>query len=102
MLTFISGKITGTTDYMEKFERAEEFLKSKGYRVINPAKWFEHFDTDIVSYADFINISLMLIAKCDSIYSLSDWKDSYGAVQERKFAESRNFKIIEEQEGDFR
>ena len=33
---YISGKITGTTDYIQRFERAEKALSK--YIVINPAK----------------------------------------------------------------
>ena len=33
---YISGKITGTTDYIKRFERAEKALSE--YIVINPAK----------------------------------------------------------------
>ena len=33
---YISGKITGTTDYMKRFESAEKALSN--YIVINPAK----------------------------------------------------------------
>ena len=33
---YISGKITGTTDYIQRFERVEKALSN--YIVINPAK----------------------------------------------------------------
>ena len=35
---YISGPITGTPDYMERFEKAEKELTENGYSVINPAK----------------------------------------------------------------
>ena len=35
---YISGPITGTSDYMERFEKAEKELIENGYSVINPAK----------------------------------------------------------------
>ena len=37
-IVYISGAISGTTDYMERFEKAENKLKDEGYTVINPAK----------------------------------------------------------------
>ena len=33
MRVYISGPITGVSDYMEKFEAAEKELKEKGYLV---------------------------------------------------------------------
>ena len=36
MKIYISGKITGTTDYIKRFERAEKAISN--YIVINPAK----------------------------------------------------------------
>ena len=36
MKIYISGKITGTTDYIHRFERAEKTISN--YIVINPAK----------------------------------------------------------------
>lgn len=36
MKIYISGKITGTTDYIKRFERAEKALSN--YIVINPDK----------------------------------------------------------------
>ena len=38
MKIYISGAITGTDDYMERFEKAEKELAEKGYSVVNPAK----------------------------------------------------------------
>ena len=35
---YISGPITGTSDYMERFEKAEKELIENGYSVINPAE----------------------------------------------------------------
>ena len=38
MKIYISGAITGTDDYMERFAKAEKELTEQGYSVINPAK----------------------------------------------------------------
>lgn len=37
-MVYISGKITGTKDYLERFETVEHDLILQGYDVINPAK----------------------------------------------------------------
>ena len=38
MKIYISGAITGTDDYMERFSKAEKELAEQGYSVVNPAK----------------------------------------------------------------
>ena len=38
MKIYISGAITGTDDYMERFVKAEKELTENGYSAINPAK----------------------------------------------------------------
>ena len=35
---YISGPISGTKDYMERFSSAEKKLAEEGYAVLNPAK----------------------------------------------------------------
>lgn len=37
MRIYISGPITGTDDYMERFAKAEEELTAAGHQVYNPA-----------------------------------------------------------------
>ncbi len=37
-LIYISGKVSGTDDYMERFAKAEKKLTEQGFSVINPAK----------------------------------------------------------------
>ena len=37
MKIYISGKITGTTDYMDRFGNKQRELEQKGYEVVNPA-----------------------------------------------------------------
>lgn len=38
MKVYIAGKITNNANYEKEFKEAEEYLKSKGYVVINPVK----------------------------------------------------------------
>ena len=39
---YISGAITGTTDYMERFASIESKLLSLGYEVVNPSTILSH------------------------------------------------------------
>ena len=46
MTIYISGKITGTTDYLNRFKEAEQHLKKAGHEVINPAELNLQFGTN--------------------------------------------------------
>lgn len=82
---YISGKITGTTDFMERFAMAEEKLKSEGYAVLNPARANSYMPED-TTWEEYMNVSLTLLSMADTIYMLEGWEDSKGATQEHEMA----------------
>ena len=85
MKIYISGQITGTTDFMERFERAEQKLARMGFDVCNPAKELAHFP-DGTPWRTFMAECLRMLLLCDGIYMLDGWKDSKGARLEQKVA----------------
>ncbi len=95
---FISGGITGVSDYMERFRAAEEQLKRKGYKVINPtvvSKYLLDADAD---WNDFMVVTQAFLDICDSIYMLCGWEQSAGAALEHKRALETKKEIIYETE----
>ena len=84
MRVYISGPITGVDNYMDNFNKAEEYLTSLGYDVINPAR------VDAVLpkmlYDEYLRIDLYLLAQCEAIYLLDGWNRSDGAKAEMKDA----------------
>ena len=90
-LIYISGKITGTTDYIERFQKAEDKLAAKGYRVVNPAKVCSYLPE--LSHSEYMNICIEMLKPCDSVYFLDDWTNSIGACFEYQFS-MLNDKII--------
>ena len=78
---YISGKITGTIDFMKRFARAEEKLESRGYAVLNPAKANSYMPED-TTWDEYMKVSLTLLQMADAIYMLDGWEDSKGARQE--------------------
>lgn len=97
---YIAGKISGTTDYIERFENAEKKLEENGWRgrVINPAKVSSHMPPE-TSYKDYIHIGLSMLATCDTIYMLNGWEESLGASLELQYAVTLGYSIIYEEDG---
>ena len=71
---YLSGKISGDENYKEKFAAKEKELTEQGYMVYNPAK-----HPNMFSWEQFMELDLLALKNCDSIYLLEDWKDSRGA-----------------------
>lgn len=94
-MIYISGKITGTDDYLQRFERAEKHLNNRDITdVINPAKVNSYLPE--LSYSQYIKMSLCMLEMCDTIYMLNDWENSIGAKLEWEFAKANNYKIMYE------
>lgn len=88
---YISGKITGTTDYIQRFERAEKALSK--YIVINPAKVNAQLPKE-TTWEEYMKMSMCMLKMCNAIYMLKGWEDSKGAELEHEFAKSKNYKIF--------
>ena len=81
MKIYIAGKITGEPNYKETFKIVENDLLEAGHTVLNPSilpLGFEH--------EEYMHICYAMIDVCDSVYMLSNWKDSKGAKLEQNYA----------------
>lgn len=94
-MIYISGKITGTDDYLYRFGRAEKQLMSMGYDVINPARVNNQLPTN-TTYQQYMKMSMCMLQMCDTIYMLKGWEDSNGAMLEYNYAKNNKYKIIKE------
>jgi len=88
---YISGSITNKPDtYKENFEKAEQMLRDKDYRVINPVK-LDH--KDLTNYAECLKTDIAMLLTCDGIYMLTDFCSSFGATVELVVAEAIGLEI---------
>ena len=82
---YISGPMSNLTreQYMELFRRAEQSLRSQGYRkIVNPIRvwacrwpWLYR----LIGYKLTLLYDLWLLMRCDQIYKMPGWRDSKGA-----------------------
>ena len=95
MRIYISGKITGTTDYMERFAEVEERLTKQGHKVINPAKVCATLPITL-GYEDYMKVCITLLDLCDTIYMMYGWEHSEGAGIENVWATETGKEILYE------
>ena len=98
MRVYISGPITGTTDYMERFAAAEEELKKKGYDVFNPARVNQGMP-EVSTWEDYMKVAEAVLSCCDTIYMLRGWENSRGAVKEYHLAMAAGMVVLKENGG---
>jgi len=92
MVIYISGAITNTLDYKERFSRAEEYLKQLGHAVLNPATLPLG-----LGYDDYMHIGYAMIDCSDAIYMIGNWTISKGANLEYKYAYDKKKMVIFEE-----
>ena len=97
---YISGKITGTEDYEERFRKAEMNLSKRGFIVLNPVrtgKWLErHLAPKIPTWVEYMKQDIKAMMSADCIYMLKGYRESKGARLELFLAKILKYEIIYE------
>lgn len=93
MIVYISGKMSGDNNFVEKFARAEEKLKAEGHEVINPAKVPMPRSA---SYEQILKADMAMLEAAEAIYMLRDWATSNGARTELGYALGKGIYIMTE------
>ena len=91
MKVYLSGKITGDSNYRQKFSTMTEELLSYGYVVFNPGVLPDGFE-----YSDYMALDLLILSRCDTIFLLRDWKKSSGARLEYEEAKRLGLQVLTE------
>ena len=93
MRVYISGPITGTGDYIERFETIERELKEAGFDVINPAKVCAKLPAGF-SHDDYMHVCFAMLDLCDAIFMTYGWEHSDGATREAAYASAMNIRMM--------
>lgn len=95
---FISGAITGTTDYMERFEKAKKLLEAADFAPINPTMISAPLIDAEYQWHEYMDITLLLLKQSDAILMLDGWEASRGACVEYSFAQSFGMVVLYEKD----
>ena len=85
MIIYLSGKITGTPDYEDRFKAAELELRKLGHIVINPVEIGKALEQSVpfdLWHDDYMAIDLHFLKRADAIYLLKGYENSMGAREE--------------------
>ena len=82
---YVAGPITGMPNLNEAaFAEATHNLRKLGYEVINP---HEVEPNKGLHWTHYMRLCVAALTTCDSIYMLSHWERSRGAVWEHRIAQ---------------
>lgn len=87
MKIYISGKVTGTDDYKERFEAAADHIRNIGFTPVNPVALDAILPKDETTWEQYMQADMGLLRACEAIYLIPGWEDSTGARIEKMEAE---------------
>lgn len=87
MKVYISGPITGTEDYKERFKAAEAELRRAGHVPVNPVTISEKLGKGLPHEA-YMKRDIEWLVSCEGIYMLPNWQNSKGARVEKIVADA--------------
>jgi len=99
MKIYISGPVTGTDDYKERFEKAAEKIRKKGHEAINPIDLQKILDPETTTWAQYMSAAIGLLQACDAAFFLDAWQLSRGATKERNAARTYGILIFDDSTG---
>lgn len=90
---YIAGKVTGldTSICKANFGKPTEYLRSKGFEVINPVELIEDPKTE---WNTAMKKCIAELVHCDAVLLLDNWKESEGATFENHIAQRLDIKVF--------
>lgn len=84
---YIAGKVSNlpVDEARAHFDKASEFLRAKGHKVINPMELIQDPKTE---WSKAMKLCIIELVQVDAVLLLDNWKDSQGAKLEQQLAQS--------------
>lgn len=98
MKIYISGAITGTTDYEKRFGDAAKKIRENGHEAVNPVDLHAILDPATTTWAQYMSAATGLLYACDAALFLPGWQLSKGAMKERHAARNGGLLIFDDPE----
>lgn len=95
MKVYVSGSITGTTDFKERFAAGEAEVRALGHEPVNPADWN---CPEGLTWREYMERNIRLLLQCDGIYLLRGWFDSKGSRVEQLIAQALDYLVLFQQD----
>ena len=99
MRVYISGAITGTDDYIERFSEAEKQINAGESTAVNPAGIMSSMPKD-TTHDQYMKMSLALLETCESMYVLKNWRNSKGVAIELEYAREHGIPVFFEEDNE--
>ncbi len=92
---YLSGPITGVSDYRDRFGAIAVELERQGYTVLNPAAIPKG-----LNYGEYFPICLAMLDAAESVLMIPGWHQSRGACLEHMYAKTvgKDIAYYDEQE----
>ena len=98
MKAYISGPISGTSDFRERFRRASERLTKLEIDFVNPAELYKVMPG--ASEADYIAVCKRMLSTCQMVILLPGFADSKGCMEEFALAKRLGIPLFMDIEGE--
>jgi hypothetical protein len=90
---YISGGITGVSNFKELFKNKQIELEGLGYETVNPAE-LDYVMPKTATWQEYMSICIPLLKMCDYIVMLENWEKSKGATAELEFANKNGILVL--------
>lgn len=94
---YVSGAVTETSDYSERFSQGALEASKLAFAVIDPSK-LDFVMPNGCSHEEWMSICYPLLELCDAIYMLDGWETSTGANLELLRANQLGIKVLYQSE----
>lgn len=100
MKYYLSGPITGHSNYEQEFLEAERRLAAKGFEIVNPVKISRELEReknaapDSLPYREYMKRDLFALLECGGIIMLPGHRKSKGASAELFTARILEYEVL--------